>query len=1246
MTKDTDPDLRFMALNDLEKEMVNPTVLVSQNQLITYSQILVKCLDDEFSEVRTQSLKCFESIPFRLRQDIIPLIKELICKKPKKISITSTIYTMALHNILKNLPHIEQLYQNVIQIILPEILNDKKKFFTEIDFIEILNDLISYIGNFMTVSQISNTLNWLIDSSFNADTIIAKKSILSCSLLIRNVDDNSTITLFLNNLLKMYNTTTKKTIDNKIVLLSIFSAAIGGNPNLLYFHINQIWEFIIQCLNLNLIDKIDDDYESQQKSNLLRLDSINVLIKLFSCCRGENVEILVVDTLNICQSFLSYDPYHNNDDYLEGNNDDNDDESLNDNDDDDDDDDDDYDDDAYSDYEQDDDDGDDDDYSWKLRAESISLITVIIQNFPIKLPLIIKYNFNLLMERMSTENNKDVIVKLVESLTFIFEYSSHDGIYYNLLSSKAMAETTAGRRYSDVSMQTDDDPYIILIGQNHQICDCMLKFIGKFHSLASEKIGLLLKLLAKVINCLNGLESNYLQSYIFSLNEYWKGQLTTPDAFIFFQSLLNHESIESFGDGFPYLIEYLTYCLSSDSNHRLITDGLNLLDEIFAKQLGTANDEIVSQFSNTFVQLLCDKITNKNISTEIRLQSLNAIVSLICTVKIDITKTQNILFILSETISTEVLAYNSLIAIAKIINSNKVLDAMTSAWVKSILNYVLQYLNLSELNLLSLKVIKEFAISNLLDNEDGINILKSLDKIHCEKMFSSSNCFDIGIIMTEILKSVNFTNDLSQIISIVVDLSAYDRFDDILPGLMEQLLKQSSDEKLSQLIQQCGKTTDLKISKVLAVLSVVSGNEHSIGSIFENLSANKDVYFSLIFLNQVSKSIDLGVGLRPFLLLFSSDKPNVVNMSIRTVSTIVSKYTEKHLHEFLDYLKQTTYLEPSFKCLSLILNNIEIDIENASDIFTLIIEIQRNLTINVDDNKSFESAASCLGNIVIKYDLLESMLTILSDSTSYMKNLAITIGNTPKYTFMNDNFLKTTSLQLLVKYSELTTNNFIFNPSLLFKEAGISNLNLILNKKPNIAISLMTKLIPNIIESEIKPNKDYIHTQFIGPYKHKIDDGLNYRKQVVDSIYYLFKTLEDNKNLVFLCNIRWALYFNKFFDAGIKDDQSIASVVLLTTLKLFERDPTIFGQDIGNVDIFEGFISRCRKTINKKIADNAVKQDIEKQNNLIKMVIRFLKKSNLLVENNRLILTGNQTASWTAFIHETKSKFPIFNTED
>lgn len=1237
MTKDTDPDLRFMALNDLEKEMLNPSVNVSRSELLTYSQILLRCLDDEFSEVRTQSLKCFESVPCRLRLDILPLVKELVGKKPKKISITSTIYTMAIHNILKNLPPIEQIYIDIINILLPEVLKNKDVFYVEIDYIEVLSDIADYLGKFMTSDQILKTLLFLIDSSFNADTIISKKSITACNLLLKNVKDKNTITQFIDCAIKTYKSC-KNAHEGNLKLLPLISALITGNPQLSQAYIAQIWDLPVQCLDMATLKTVNDDYESQQNKDTVRVEALMVLVKLFTFCGGDEVESLVPDAFLLCQSLMCYDPY---DDNSETQDDSDADDYSNDE----------SDDDNYSDYDQGDEYEEEDSCSWKIRVEALSLLMEIIEHFPMKMPLIFKYNFSILLNQTLIEKNKSVLCKLIECLSLIFGSCTSDGIYYGLLDSKTMAETTSGRRYSDVSMQCEDDPYFFLSDNSTTICETISKFLANSETVVYERPNLIVSFLANLTKSLRGLESKYVEVYIVSLNESWNNTIGNTDAFSFYSALLENESIENFGDGLKYLFMYLQQCLNNDTNHKLVIQGLNLMTTFFEKQIDQQNDKPISEhtvatFTTTFTQLLIDRVLNRNLSIEIRLQSLNVLVLMCCKVELDPETTQKILNVFIDTLSTEVLAFNSLNSIIKIIQSNLALPQITSTWIDAILKVALEYFNISELSTNSIQLVSDLAKLKFLNEENYRSALTAIENLHLENMFSSLNCKNVGIILTQALTCVNVANDLNKLINILMTLSSFDEFDEILPKIIENLLMQTSNDELLEAIQHFGKITDVKVSKLLAVLTVATQNYSSIENVLNNLKSGDDVYYSLVFLNQVSKSIDLNVGLEPFLMCYSSDKTNVLHMAIKIIATIVSSYCDKYINEFLNYLKQTVYLKPAFKTLASILQNTTISCDLAVEIFGLVIEVQRNSTSKVDGDAEYENAASCLGSLVVKYDLLESLLQVLGETTGQLPILRITIADTVKYTFNECQFLENTSLRLLVKYSEMTTNNFIFNENLTFKQVGISNLSLVLHRKPNIAISLLSKILPNIIETEIKPNKEYIRTQFIGPYKHKIDDGLNYRKQVFETIYGLLKSLEDNKHLMFLCDTQWALYFNRFFDSGVKDDQSIASVCLLTGLKIFEKDSGIFTQNVGELDVFDSFVTRCRKTLNKKIPDNAVKQDIEKQNNLVKMVIRFLQNTNLLVEKNRLILTGNQITNWGAFITETKSRFPIFNTSD
>ncbi|EIF45388.1 cullin binding protein [Brettanomyces bruxellensis AWRI1499] len=76
-TRDTDPDLRFMALNDLEKELESPESKYTSEDKNQFADCLLRCLDDEFAEVRSQALKCFESLSPRLSGYVVSILNKL-----------------------------------------------------------------------------------------------------------------------------------------------------------------------------------------------------------------------------------------------------------------------------------------------------------------------------------------------------------------------------------------------------------------------------------------------------------------------------------------------------------------------------------------------------------------------------------------------------------------------------------------------------------------------------------------------------------------------------------------------------------------------------------------------------------------------------------------------------------------------------------------------------------------------------------------------------------------------------------------------------------------------------------------------------------------------------------------------------------------------------------------------------------------------------------------------------------------
>lgn len=1264
MTKDTDPDLRFMALNDLDKSIKNNSSIFSNTYLDEYTKVLIKGLNDDFDEVRTQALNCFKSVSYVLDLKVIEILKNLLnlnfkMLKKKKDSITSTIYTMAIHNILTNLPNSVNVRKNVNFIMLPNLVkhlndnknhknenddNDNEKF--KIDDIEILVDLIENTSKVMNDQEIDEVFKLLIQCSFDEDGIISKKSIFVLPVMLKNIERQNVFeSVFINPILNKFNDPSFKSDNLKMsVFILTLSSGIVGNPEMMYLYLDKLWAIVKYILNIEKINEVDSDYEIQQNSDLLKFECLALLTKIINNLKGDAISMLIPDILTIINLFISYDPYNSCTDEDQ----DLDNESNNSE----------YDDSEYDDYEQDEDaDDDDDNYdsSWKLRSESLVLLTSIIKMYPIRLPSIIKPDLPLLIDRLKIEKNKDVIVKLINSLTLIFQYCEHEGPYYSLLTSKSIIDTTNGRRNSDISMQVDDDPIYILEECNLNICDSLLKFIDRNQEFLKEKVNLILKLIADLAIALNGLNEKYSNLFIVTLNDNWNTLIKNNETFNFYEALLTYCDLEELDDkGLNYLLSYITMCLSNEISNKFLMDALELLYLIFNKNIcdNKSSEVVIIKMTDSVLDLLVGKIIDKNVSTEIRVQSLNVIVSIAKDVNLDSNQAQKVMQMFTEIISSEILALQSLNAISEIIESEKNNSFITVEWTKYILNSIYEYVFISDLSDSAIQIIKDFMVYNFLDSDDCHKLLYLIYKLQEDKLFKASNSNLFVIIITYILRNVAINSDLHRFLIALTELASYDKIDESLPMLITELLKQVDEENISKEILKCGNSTDYKISKCLAVLSVVSKDDTSINKVLKNLLEEKDIYFSLVFLDQVVKSIDLNVNLDIFLNNLESNHMNIVNISVKIISTMVSRYTSKYLDRFLNYINHVSDLKidlnPSLKCLSIILGNIELNNDMAYNIFMLIIDIQAKNQDPVNKNKSFEVASECISILLIKYNLLESLLVYLTKSDSNINdNVMLTICNSVKFTFNDKLYLNEENLQDLVKYAEFTTNILFSNKLLIFKQVGISNLTLIINKKPNLAITLMNKILPNLMKSEIKPNKEYIHIQTIGPYKHKIDDGLIYRKQVFECIYYFLKVLEDNKNLQFLCSIKWELYFKQFFDAGVKDDQSIVSVCLLIVSKLFEYDPHIFLKESGTEDSnFTSFITRSRKILNKTMKENAVKQDVENYNNLIKLMVRFLKKTDTLIQSNCLMVEGTQLLEWNNLIKEVKSRFNYFEKED
>jgi len=172
------------------------------------------------------------------------------------------------------------------------------------------------------------------------------------------------------------------------------------------------------------------------------------------------------------------------------------------------------------------------------------------------------------------------------------------------------------------------------------------------------------------------------------------------------------------------------------------------------------------------------------------------------------------------------------------------------------------------------------------------------------------------------------------------------------------------------------------------------------------------------------------------------------------------------------------------------------------------------------------------------------------------------------------------------------------------RRLALTTLNSAAHNKPDLIIPNLGQLLPLVMkESVIRP--ELIREVMMGPFKHKVDDGLEVRKvSLISSPNYILLTQDQSayETLYSLMETAFSrINILDFYDrviAGLRDEHDIRSLCNLMLTKLVVLDPDETSRRLDA-------IAECFRTIlSTKLKDNAVKQEIEKQDEASKSVLR------------------------------------------
>jgi cullin-associated NEDD8-dissociated protein 1 len=156
------------------------------------------------------------------------------------------------------------------------------------------------------------------------------------------------------------------------------------------------------------------------------------------------------------------------------------------------------------------------------------------------------------------------------------------------------------------------------------------------------------------------------------------------------------------------------------------------------------------------------------------------------------------------------------------------------------------------------------------------------------------------------------------------------------------------------------------------------------------------------------------------------------------------------------------------------------------------------------------------------------------------------------------------------------------------RRIALTTLNSAAHNKPDLILPHLNQLLP-LLMKETEPKPELIREVQMGPFKHKVDDGLEIRRTAYETLHVL---LESAFPLIDI---------GKFYDrviAGISDDHDIRMLCTLMLTKLISLAPT------ETQTRLDAFVDPFRAVLANKPKENAVKQEIEKMNEESKDVVK------------------------------------------
>lgn len=422
----------------------------------------------------------------------------------------------------------------------------------------------------------------------------------------------------------------------------------------------------------------------------------------------------------------------------------------------------------------------------------------------------------------------------------------------------------------------------------------------------------------------------------------------------------------------------------------------------------------------------------------------------------------------------------------------------------------------------------------------------------------------------------------------------------LVHGLVDPLLsaKASAGVSAGGVAAVANKQAASTVAQCVAVLAANASDSNRDTTVreFQNYLATPKVndsivYLALLTIGEIGRRIDLSVYDKMddlVINMFVSQSEEVKFAAAFALGNICVGNIRKYLPSIVTQIKE----QPKRRYLLLHALKEVItrhDVENkdnslssaADEIWALLLESSES-----DQEEGTRTVvAECLGKLALtdSQKFLPQLEGRLASPSAFMR---ATVATAIKYAVVDpspeyDDLLK----PIMTKFLSLLEDT-----DLNVRRLALLTINSAVHRKPYLIRNVLDQLIP-LLYAETIVKEELIHTVEMGPFKHKVDDGLEIRKAAYECMYTLLSSCLDKIDVYgFLDHIR----------AGLDDQHDIKMLAYLMLIRLSKVAPTAVSQRLD--DLIEPF----KATLDFKMRSNAVKQEVEKNQELIRAVLRCI----------------------------------------